>query len=262
MSVIVGPEFEKKTHHVSLSDGTYTVGLMVVNTKGEADPSAIGRAAVPRTALKTTSGDQKYSDYEPPWSPVSQDDFTGGMGLLDDSDTTRYRDGFRCNTAYSGGFFLGPQETYATGLRSEDRHLPGSVTWTMLGGGRTYMAVSFTASANYSATAIAILLRRVGTPTTDVTIELCANSAGNPGAVYASATVSTTDITDVISRFYHAAVTAYGITSGTVYWIKVYSTGGDTDNHWEVGVENASGSSKQSSDGTTWTSSSVDLYYR
>ncbi len=105
-------------------------------------------------------------------------------------------------------------------------------------------------------------LKRRGTPPQDLTISLCDDDAGDPGTVLQSATIDTDDITDTVSEFYKAAITAESLTSGTSYWIKITSSDAVSDNYWAVGVNNASGTSKESSDGTTWAASAVDLYYR
>ena len=111
----VSPEEKRLTHDISLtdslSDGSNTVGLIVCDAKGNHSPRNIQRRPIPRTAMKTTSGNQKYSDFEPPWSPVAQDDWSGGRGKLDfDEDITRYYDNWRSNTMF-GRIFLGGLET-------------------------------------------------------------------------------------------------------------------------------------------------------
>ncbi len=59
MSIVVGPGLEHRTHHISLSDGVDSLGLILCDSDGNANPFAITRAPVPRTAMKTTSGNQK-----------------------------------------------------------------------------------------------------------------------------------------------------------------------------------------------------------
>lgn len=262
--VIVSPDQIKRTHHISLSDGQKTLGFIAVDGKGNAAPFSITRAPVNRTALKTTSGSQTYSDFEPPWSPVAQEDWSGGSGILDfDDNITRFWDANRINTTFTKKMFLGPQETYTTGLRNQVNNLPGDLTWTaMKPGSREYIAALFTANANFSAANIYIHVRRVGTPASSLTVELCSSSAGEPDAVLQTATITTTNINDTDARFYKAAITAEALSSGTLYWIKIYSSGGTDQDHWKVGVNNTGGASKESSDGATWSMSSVDLYYR
>lgn len=250
------------THHASFTDGNRTLGLIFVNAKGEADPLAIRKDPINRTALKTTSGNQKYSDFEPPWSPAAQDNFMGGRGIDDyDKDITRYADGYRVNTTL-GYAILGPRDTYTTGYRNQVFSLPGSVSWTALISTRKSMAVKFTANANFDIQTIYMHLKRRGTPTTAITISLCSDTLGSPGSVLLTDTITTTDIPDVISVMYKQTFdTSQAVTNGVSYWIVVASDG-DSDNHWQVGIKNVAGTSKQSSNGTTWIDSTVDLYYR
>lgn len=265
MTVAVGPELliNKRTHHISLSDGTDEIGLIMCDSEGNANPFAITRAPMPRTAMKTTSGNQKYSDFEPPWSPVAQEDWSGGRGMVDfDLDVTRYFDNWRANTLY-GKIFLGGQETYTTGYRSANSSLPGSLKWiAMIPGSRKYLSVKFTASATFSATAIYLWLKRKGTPPQDLNICLCSDSSDSPGTQLQTATISTSDITDTVSEFKKIAITSQSLTSGTAYWITVYSSDADSDNYWAIGVNNSSGTTEESADGSSWSSSVIDLYYR
>lgn len=262
--IIVSPDQDKRTHHISLSDGQETLGFMVVDSRGNASPYSITRAPVNRTALKTTSGNQTYSDFEPPWSPVAQVDWSGGCGILDyDANVTRFCDSNHINTAFESKLFLGPQENYTTGTRSQVNNLPGNVTWQAIKtGSRSYIAALFTANANFDAANIYIYVRRIGTPAASLTVELCSSSGGQPDAVLQTATITTTSIADTDARFHKAAITAQTLNSGTLYWVKVYSTGGTDQDHWKVGVNNASGASKESANGTTWSASAIDLYYR
>lgn len=263
----VSPDDKRLTHDISLtdslSDGSNTVGLIVCDAKGNHSPRNIQRRPIPRTAMKTTSGNQKYSDFEPPWSPVAQDDWSGGRGKLDfDEDITRYYDNWRANTMF-GRIFLGGLETYTTGYRDQEINLPGSVRWIpMLDGDMKYLANTFAASDNYSARYIYLWIKRKGTPDSTLKVELCSDSSG-PDTVLQYQTVSTTTIDDIVSELYRFTITAEALTSGTSYWIKVYSNAtSDDDNCWLVAVNDSVGTSKQSSDNTTWNSSSVDLYYR
>lgn len=260
----VGPKETRPTHDISLSDGSDIVGLIICDTNGKHRPKQIQRRPVPRTAMKTSSGNQKYSDFEPPWSPIAQDDWSGGRGMLDfDDDITRYFDNWRANTMF-GNIFLGGQETYTTGYRDQDKNLPGSVRWVpMITGSMKYLAIKFAASANYSSEYIYLWVKRKGTPDDTLKVELCSDNAGDPGAVLQSQTLDTDDVTDIVSEFYRFDITTQALVSGTSYWIKVYSNAtSEDDNHWLVAVNNSAGDTKQSTDNSVWSASSVDLYYR
>ncbi len=262
MTILCNADEQNPTHHVSLSDGTKTIGLILSDAQGTANALAINRVPVVRTALKTTSGNQKYSDFEPPWTPIAQDDFSGGRGQMDfEDDATRFFDSWRANTAGSK-VTLGGQETYTTGYRSQEFNLPGKVTWMSVQGARKYMGRRFLTTSAFSAATISVLIRRIGTPTAALTVELCDDSAVTPGTVLQTATVTTTTITDVLSELHDFTITAEALLDATNYWVKVYSTAGDEENHWEVGVNVASVNTKRSTDNTTWTTDTVDLYFR
>ena len=240
MSVRVGPDEARPTHHISLSDGVTTIGYIISDSNGHAAPEAITRASAPRTALKTTSGNQGYGDLEPPWSYVVQGSFLGGMGKLDyDDDVTRYYDGKRANT-FDGRIILGPQENLTTGIRTQDYSLPGANSGINFLG--AYLEIgntintSFVAGASYNAEWIYLLLRRVGTPGA-LTVALQADNAGAPdGTDLCSDTVSVDDIDDVISRWWRFDADTTSLTSGTTYWIVITGNVADnSQNHWEIG---------------------------
>lgn len=271
--ITVKPGGPNNSHHVSLTDGNKTVGLILCDNQGNISPTGISRAVVQRTALKTTSGEGKWGSYDMPWTPIAQEDFSGGCGKEDfDDDTSRFWTSRRCNSSF-GKVFLGGQETYTTGYRNSDASLPGSVSWAALIDSRKYMAKRFAAGASYSAKSVYLFIRKRGEPTSNLYVQLCADNSGNPGTVIDTATIPSVDgpggggtllaFSDILAEFYRFDfVNANAITSGTYYWIKIYPTASGTDSdHWEIGCKSA-GTTKQSADGTTWATSTMDLYYR
>ncbi len=64
-------------YDATLTDGTTVIPIVFSNGKGEEDITAFRLASYPRQALKTSEGDSKYSDLEPPYFGIAQDDFTG-----------------------------------------------------------------------------------------------------------------------------------------------------------------------------------------
>lgn len=264
MNVIVNPDVEHPTHHISLSapDGV-TIGLISSNSEGGANQKSLTRAPVVRTAMKTTTGNAKYSDYEPPWSPIAQDDWSNGRGLDDfDKNTARYYDGFRANTMH-GKIIHGPQEQVTTGIRSAVNNMPGSVKWwSLISGSGKYISNKFIPTANFTAANVWLLIRRKGTPTAALTLEIRSDSSG-PDTVLKTMTVTTTDITDTLSQWWIFTIpSTQAVTSGTSYWLAAYSTAGTDDDHWEVACNPTATNGKQSTNGTTWTTATVDLYYR
>lgn len=119
MTIRVSPTEPDPTHHISLRDRDgNTIGLIMANEKGEPDPRW-NKTPIDRTALKTTSGGGSYSDFNPPYAPIVQDDWSGGRGNLDfERDSTRYADAKRINARLPNKVTLGPQEYLTRGYRN------------------------------------------------------------------------------------------------------------------------------------------------
>ena len=156
------------TGFASLSDGTTTIPFIFTDGQGKKNPLSFRSDPYPRTALKTTTGEGKYSDLEPPYFAIPQDDFTGGRGNEDfENDTSRYFDGHWLDTSKEGGVVLGGRETYSTGYHEVDQEMPGSVLWQGIINSEPedrYYATSFVASASYTSYQCEIWLRRFDTP--------------------------------------------------------------------------------------------------
>jgi hypothetical protein len=143
--------------------------------------------------------------------------------------------------------------------------MPGNLQWTTLTGSTQYLARPFTATSTHDIDKIYLWVRRRGTPTANITVELCTDSAGEPDTVLQTATASTSNITDTISVLYAFDITNQEVTvAGSPYNIKVYGDDADNStNYWQVGTQDASSTTLSSSDGSTWTDpASMELYYR
>lgn len=263
MPVRVSPTETNPTHHISLRgrDGK-TIGLIMCDEKGNPTWSGFRRMAVERTSLKTTSGNNTYADLEYPYSPIVQDDWSGGRGNLDfERDSSRFYDSLRLRTGLANKAFLGPQEQLSTGNRDHNSNVPGNVVWHKLLDTQAYLSKRFEASATYTATKVWLLARRRGTPA-DLTIAIHDDDAGSIGTLVTSITVASTRLEDILSEWLNETISA-ALTASNYYWIKVYSASTDTEtDHWQVAVSDTSGTTKFSEDGSTWTSASYDLYYR
>ncbi len=98
--------------HVGLSDGSTTLDFILTDGEGVKNPRAFRASSYPRTALKTITGENKYSDLQLPYFALPQDDFTGGRGNEDfEADTSRYYDGWRMDTSKESGVVLGGLDT-------------------------------------------------------------------------------------------------------------------------------------------------------
>lgn len=260
--VEVSPTVKQSTHHVSLTDGKKTLGLIICDSKGAADPFNISAAPNQRSSLRTKTGTTKYEDLEEPWSATAQDDWSGGRALEDyENDTTRFFDSRRCQTAFNQ-IYNGPLDYYAVGLKDSLTNWPGSVSWKSLFAGCAY-GYQFTLDSSMTAGQVYILLRRRGTPKAGLKVDLCQNDNGKPGTVLETHTYTVTEIPDVLSEWRKFTFTDRTLASG-VYWIKISTTAGEfSDNCWQIGVKASAEPSTYYYNGTSWsTTVNHDIYYR
>lgn len=266
-NIRVSPTEQKPTHHIALTDRSgRQVGLILCDEKGMPVKSLAGQFAknpVDTTAMKQTSGNSSYESFEYPYSPIVQDDLSGGRGSPDfERDSTKFFDSNRARTGRANKAYAGPQETYATGARTADQNMPGSVTWHKLYGTQRHVYRRFQASASYTAGLLWLLARRKGTPD-DLTIAIYSDSAGNVGTSLDSVTVEYSRLPDVLMEWLNETV-SQALTSSTYYWLVVNASANDDENnHWLLGMKDTTGSTYYSeSFDTTPTSLSRDLYFR
>jgi len=190
-----------------------------------------------------------------------QRDWSGGRGgEFFSDDPSRYFDGYNIWAPSSGHLTQTLQWKIATGYRSAIQNLPGNMAWKALTGDTRYIAVSLAELTG--ADKAWVWVRRVGTPGT-LTLEIRSASGGDPnGTVQKTATVTTSDITDVISVWKSFDwTTTYNITSGD--FLVLY--GASTDNvrdHWEIGCDAATAGKSDANGSGTWTTTTYSPYYR
>jgi len=267
MAIRVSPKEPNPTHHISLRDRDgKKLGLILCDEKGMAlskEDLTLAKNPVETTALKQTSGNSSYDIFDYPYNPIVQDDLSGGRGSLDfERDSTKYYDSFRAKSGRANKAYLGPQETYAEGVRSMDQSIPGSVKWHTLTGDARHIYKRFQTSASYTAALAWLLVRINGTPD-DLTIAIYSDSAGDVGTELDSVTVAYTRMNDILSEWLNETI-SQALTSSTYYWIVVYAASTDNEsNHWKIGVKDASDTSYYSGAfDSTPTAATFDLYYR
>jgi hypothetical protein len=257
-------------HDVVLTDDNgLQVGLKVVNGSGSHDPTAIVASSVERSSLKTSSGNQSYSDLEPPYTVLAQSDWSGGRGSQTyEDDVTRFYDSCRVNTGRPFSIILNGRETYGTGVRSANTHLPGSMRMLALAGDQERLAVRFAADGSYTAAKIGLWVAAYGNPAGTLTVRLCADHASGtkPGTVLQTVTITYADLdTASLSEMFLFDPSNQALTNGVYYWIEVYATTSDVaaGTYWKVGVSDTASATYQSADdGTNWSLSAYSLYYR
>lgn len=158
------------THHIHLTDvNNVQVGLILCNDKGEPSP-VWNKTPIERTALKTSSGASSYGDFEYPYAPITQDDWSGGRGGLDfERDSTKYYDGNRVNTHRENKLYLGPQEHYSKGYKTmdyrvQDRYLTFDTYNTSIDAPILNTILTFQPTTSYTMRRIWVMMRVSGLP--------------------------------------------------------------------------------------------------
>jgi hypothetical protein len=255
MTPSVSPTSKKNSHHITLQDAAGTIYGLILSPNGN---------AIQRRPKQSSN-----------FVPFTQNDWSGGRGLrMATDDRSRFADSKRLNTRRPGQITLGGLETYTSGHRQVEQHMPGDfevqasitgLTWKALTGDDQYIAYKVTASATGNRARVYFWVRRRGTPGT-LSARLKDDSPGDPDTELKLVTESTTDIDDTISQLWEFTFTSVqAVTATTVYWVEI--SGADTDNatnYWEVGVDadRTKELTKRSADGITWEAATYDLYFR
>lgn len=118
MTIDVTPTTKRPTHHVSLTDGSTTIGLILCDRGGGPTNLGIRQAGTPNRTLKISQGNQGYADFEPPYTPLTQVEWLGGRGAEDfEKDTTKYYDSLNVDTT-KGDVILGPLVTSSSTIEN------------------------------------------------------------------------------------------------------------------------------------------------
>ena len=257
--VNVGPKIKNPTHDLALEGDNFLWGLKLDGgVRGMQENSQS-----PSTML-IGSGGKRFGTGDPTFTEIEQSSWHGGRGSeFFSDDETRYFVGWNAMTRIPGKLIPQLLWKFADGHRDIDQNIPGSVSWHQLRGSERYISVSFVAGSSYNADLALVWLRRRGSPGT-LTIELCSDSAGDPGSVLKTVTKTVSDITDTPAFLLSVDwTTTQALVSGTTYHLKVYGASADSAaNHWEIGVDESGSSSKTSSDNSAWTAASFSVYYR
>jgi len=236
--ISVHPGDPRNTHHLHLrgkdsGDKLAELGLLLCDGKGELDTTQLRRRPYPRSAIKTYTGQQKYSDLEPPFEIIAMDDLSGGRGNEKyDEDQSKYMDGWRVDTRKAGRIMMGGQESYMLGpYRDIEQSMPGDVSWENLTSTNLDVEVEFTAGATFTLDKIWVLLRGIGDFGGNITVQFI-----DGVTVKMSETLTATSIlTDKSSAwipFTMETITDSDVDLATGYKVKIITTdtGADDDN--------------------------------
>jgi hypothetical protein len=216
MAVRVSPTETTPSHHLSLSDGSHTLGLLLANGRGERDVRGIKQNGYPRSVTRISQNVAGYSDFELPYSPQVQQDWSGGRGLEDfDRDTTRFFDSYRADTT-RGDIVCGPTATLTTGYCDTQSSSAANGVTDLVSDDS---ASSFTAS--FTGTLRSVTVRVYSSDPTStpdgLQVSFWANTAGLPGI-----NLSTGSQTLPAGALAERAITIpvnQAVTAGTTYWI-------------------------------------------
>jgi hypothetical protein len=120
----------------------------------------------------------------------------------------------------------------------------------------TYFAAPFTAGASYTSCQVSVYLQKVSSPTSTIYVAVYADSGSGPGTLLGtSAGISAAGLSTSVAAVPFTVTSA--ISSGSVYYVSVYTVNGNADYANYVRVLSASGivsqSSYLSSNGSAWT---------
>lgn len=269
-NIRVSPNEPNPTHHIALVDREGRKLGLILSDDSAQPARQFSKNPVETTAQKQTSGASSYDAFDYPYSPVVQDDWSGGRANKDfERDSTRFLDSYRAKTGRSNVAFAGPQERFISGTRSVMENVPAGsgVMWRTLTNENRYIYRRFQipATGGFSAQKLWILSRIKGQPA-ELQIELRADAAGAVGNVLANITVTTDSLNDVLSEWINEIVSTntYYLNGSTFYWLVIYAQETDNkDSNWMIGVKNATGSTYYSADFTANpTVANFDLYFR
>lgn len=273
MVIRTGPNEPHPTHHVKLTDGVSSVGLILSDRSGNANPNAFERLPLPRTGIKMYSGEAQYSDQEMPWSVKQQIDFSGGRGSEDlDEAANQFYDSQFAETLIPGKVSLGGQEVPTTGgyidsVQYWPHHDGGQDiiwNWTKLRTTTTYLAMKVIPASSFTAAYWHIVLRKRGTPGASFQLKVHADNSGVPGTQLGLYTIATTGHPDLMSVVVKCPI-SQAITSATTYWLVGIGSATDTATDcWEILTvwNSLSAVGKTSQAGSSWAAYAYDMVYR
>ena len=239
-----------------------SVSLIPCDSAGNFSWTGITRAPIQKNAIQTTNQGGEWSDLEYPFMAIQQEDWGGGRANdRFSSDTSRFFDSRRGQTAFNECIFCGPLDYYSYGIKERNNtNCPANLTWIKLRGNTQYIVREIQLDGTEKVGNVYIHLRRRGTPTTGLTVRL-RNNLSNYPTIIASHTYTTEEVTDTTAEFYKFSFEELNLT-GNVF-LEVFSTNGDSQNYWEVGCTKTNGlTTYRSQNGTGWQYFDYDLLYR
>ena len=264
----VGKDERKSSHDFSLENGSERWYFDLADLNIDEAP------LTPNTIFDAGGKGSQFGDFTADHAHLLQRDWGGGRGQEEWEDNTQYFDSRMAWTLIPGRVTPVPQFRYAEGLRFAENLLPGGrrynvgddVNWLELIDQTKYArSMTIQGDDNWDAALVEFWVRKVGNPDSTITVEIHGDSTGDPDDTPVfSATLSNTDITDVLSELVTVEDTSSPPTlvAGTKYWVVVYSSANDSsNNHWEIGVGGGAADQCKVSTGA-WGNTEKQIYFR
>lgn len=233
MTAVSEPAQAISTHDLILTLGSTTVPLILADRDGERNPLSWMHRPIIRDSLKMYSGQQQYSDLEPPWTPIAQDDWSGGRGSKNfDKDATMYYTGERVNTMRPGEIILGPKSTELTITTPYSNTISPSNFVTLVqpssSTSRTYIAIRFTSTSTLTVNSITISLKKSPNapgsynPTGTLYVGLAAVSTNNPNTStwkWSSNSISLADLSTTSTEYTFTLSSTFSLSAADYFFM-------------------------------------------
>ena len=228
----------------------------------------------PQLALKMQQGDTQHSDREPPYATREQVDFSGGRGWDDfEREKTRFYDSYRAQTWHEGLVLLGPEETYAEGIRpyheqywwNDNEDANDDIVRINLEDDPEYYSIAFTPTANFTPKYVQIAFGldcNVGW--WELSASIYSDNAGEPNASLFTTGALTPDAYDHIETF--EFISPVQLNNGTKYHLVIRNEDPSlsaTEGYYVAG--SASVSTKdvfESDQAVTWSGGTYGIFFR
>jgi hypothetical protein len=217
---------------LSLSDGVNTVNLYLCKANGQLDPNQMRQSGYPRQALRfNPAGAGSAADMEPPYTQVSQGDFSGGRGQERLAlNATRFYDSYRADTI-RGRLYLGPKETYTTGYYASLNNYTKDGDYQLTGpaGSTKLAATKITPGSQIAVRKVQMWLKKTSSTSYPVQarVSIYSDSSG-PNNLLVSSDWKTFNSLGSSYTAYNFDVPPTTLSAATVYWIALEISASDT----------------------------------
>jgi len=220
MTIRASATDKRITHHISLTNnaGTTTIGLKLV------DPKSIIESPLQQTSLKMSQGDTDYSDFNLPFTPITQKDWKGGRAQLNfEDDKTRYMGTYQIDTS-RGDIRLAPKSTLTTGYETIMSNSGTASTVVLDANGSDMWASAIHATATKTYQRLSLSVYNPNAVEIIIQTAIWTNSVGKPGSLVSGSVSSLARVqTNTEAQSIDFFMTGAALTSGTEYWLLIYT---------------------------------------